>query len=205
MGRRGAGAGPRKKESGGKEQDMLEWLKAILGEGYTEEIDKQVSAEIGRGFVAKADYNAKNEALKAAQGQLAEANKAIEGFKALDVEGIKKAADDWKAKAEQAEKDATEKIAAVKFDAQLDSAILAKKGRSAKAIKALLDTEALRGSKDLDKDLTAALDGLAKESGYLFEGETPPPYAGGTGTNPPAGGQDAALRAAMGLPVEDTN
>ena len=181
---------------------MLEWLKAILGEGYTEEIDKQVSAEIGRGFVAKADYNAKNEALKAAQGQLAEANKAIEGFKALDVEGIKKAADDWKAKAEQAEKDATEKIAAVKFDAQLDSAILAKKGRSAKAIKALLDTEALRGSKDLDKDLTAALDGLAKESGYLFEGETPPPYAGGTGTNPPADGQDAALRAAMGLPAQ---
>ena len=37
---------------------MLEWLKEILGTHYTEEIDKKVSAEIGRGFVAKADFNA---------------------------------------------------------------------------------------------------------------------------------------------------
>ena len=102
---------------------MLEWLKGILGEAYTEEIDKQVSAEIGRGFVAKADYNARNETLKTAQAQLAEAGKAIEGFKALDVEGIRKAADEWKARAEQAEKDAAAQVAAVKFDAQLEAAI----------------------------------------------------------------------------------
>lgn len=41
---------------------MLEWLKAILGDGYNEEIDKQISAEIGKGFVAKADFNAAKEA-----------------------------------------------------------------------------------------------------------------------------------------------
>ena len=29
---------------------MLEWLKGILGETYTEEIDKQVAGEIGRGL-----------------------------------------------------------------------------------------------------------------------------------------------------------
>lgn len=151
---------------------MLEWLKGILGESYTEEIDKQVAAEIGRGFVAKADYNAKNEALKSAQGQLAEAGRTIEGFKALDVEGIKKAADEWRAKAEQAEKDAAAQVAAVKFEAQLDNAIQARKGRSAKAIKALLDLDTLRASKDQEADLQAALDGLAKESAYLFDGDT---------------------------------
>lgn len=166
---------------------MLEWLKGILGESYTEEIDKQVAAEIGRGFVAKADYNARNEALKAAQGQLAEAGKTIEGFKALDVEGIKKAADEWRAKAEQAEKDAAAQVAAVKFEAQLDNAIRARKGRSAKAIKALLDLDTLRASKDQEADLQAALDGLAKESGYLFDAGAPAPgYAGGPGTTPPA-------------------
>ena len=166
---------------------MLEWLKGILGESYTEEIDKQVAAEIGRGFVAKADYNAKNEALKSAQGQLAEAGRTIEGFKALDVEGIKKAADEWRAKAEQAEKDAAAQVAAVKFEAQLDNAIQARKGRSAKAIKALLDLDTLRASKDQEADLQAALDGLAKESGYLFDAGAPAPgYAGGPGTTPPA-------------------
>ena len=36
---------------------MLEWLKTILGDHYTEDIDKQISAEIGKGFVARADFN----------------------------------------------------------------------------------------------------------------------------------------------------
>ena len=35
---------------------MLEWLKEILGDGYTEEIDGKVSAEIHREFVAKAEF-----------------------------------------------------------------------------------------------------------------------------------------------------
>ena len=59
---------------------MLEWLKIILGDSYTEEIDKKVSAEIGKGFVSKTDFNAKNEELKTAQGQLLEAKKTIEGL-----------------------------------------------------------------------------------------------------------------------------
>ena len=29
---------------------MLEWLKTILGDHYTEDIDKQISAEIGKGL-----------------------------------------------------------------------------------------------------------------------------------------------------------
>lgn len=176
---------------------MLEWLKGILGEAYTEEIDKQVSAEIGRGFVAKADYNARNEALKTAQAQLAEAGKTIEGFKVLDVEGIKKAADEWKARAEQAEKDAAAQVAAVKFDAQLDNAIQARKGRSATAIKALLDLDALRASQNQEADLQAALDGLAGSEAYLFDaGTTAPPYAGGTGTG--AAGPDREKFRALG-------
>ena len=56
---------------------MLEWLKGILGEGYTEEIDRAVSAEIGKGFVAKADFDAKNTELKTLRGQMEEANRTI--------------------------------------------------------------------------------------------------------------------------------
>ena len=68
---------------------MLEWLKTILGDSYTEEIDKKVSAEIGKGFVSRTDFNAKNEELKTAQGQLLDAKKTIEGFEAMDIEGIR--------------------------------------------------------------------------------------------------------------------
>lgn len=186
---------------------MLEWLKGILGNAYTEEIDKQVSAEIGKGFVSKADFNAKNEALRAAQAQLAEAGKTIEGFKALDVEGIKKAAEEYKAKAAQAEKDAEARVAAAQREAAIDLAITKAKGRNAKAVRALLDMEALAASKDPAKDIEAAVAAVAKENAYLFEAETPPPYAAGTGTTPVGGqtkytGAAADFAAGAGLKIE---
>ena len=107
------------------------------------------------------------------------------------------------AKAEQAQKDADARVAAVQFDARLDGAIGKRRGRSAKAIKALLDMDALRGSKNQDQDIDAALDALQKDSGYLFEPvETPPPYAAGTGTAAvrQTNNRDVAMRRAMGLP-----
>ena len=111
---------------------------------------------------------------------------------------------EWQAKAEQAEKDADARVAAVQFDAKLDSAIAAAHGRSGKAIRALLDLDTLRGSNDPDKDIPAALAALQKDSGYMFDtGETPPPYATGTGrTAMTADNSDSALRKAMGLPME---
>ena len=41
---------------------MLEWLKNVLGDGYTDEVDAKVSAEIGKNFVSKADFNQVNAA-----------------------------------------------------------------------------------------------------------------------------------------------
>ena len=32
---------------------MLEWLKTVLGDAYTPEIDTAISQEIGKGFVAR--------------------------------------------------------------------------------------------------------------------------------------------------------
>lgn len=127
-----------------------------------------------------ADY----EAVKA---QLAEAGKTIEGFKGMDIDAIRKEAEDWKAKAEQAERAAAEKLAAVQFDHLLNSAITGAKGRSANAILGELGKETLatlRASKNQEADIKSALEALRQKSGYLFEStQTPPPYAAGTGTH----------------------
>ena len=92
------------------------------------------------------------------------------------------------------------------FDRALDGAITNAKGRNAKAIKALLDVDTLKASKNQEADIKTALEGLQKESGYLFDdGQTPPRYAAGTGTGAyqAPGGSDATLRAAMGLPAKN--
>ena len=72
MGRLQNGDWPDKKDSRGKETTMLDWLKEILGESWTEEIDKKVSEEIGKGFVSRSDFNTKNEELKTAKATLKE-------------------------------------------------------------------------------------------------------------------------------------
>ncbi len=54
------------------------------------------------GYVAKEKFEAKETELKNANTQLSEANKQIEEFKGMDIEGIKAAADEWKTKAEKA-------------------------------------------------------------------------------------------------------
>ena len=54
------------------------------------------------------------------------------------------------------------------FDHALDTAILGKQGRSVKAVRALLDLDALKGSKDRSADIDKALDDAAKANPWAF-------------------------------------
>lgn len=170
--------------------------------GLSKEIIDAIMEENGRDIETTKSKYADYDAIKE---QLANANKTIEDFKGMDVAGVKKAAEEWKQKAEQAERDATARIADMEFQAALDGTIQTFKGRNAKAVKALLDVDALKASKNQAEDIKAALEGLKKENGYLFESEqTPPPYAPGTGTQSMIGNgkydpDTAAIRAAAGL------
>ena len=90
-------------------------------------------------------------------------------------------------------------MAQQQFDYRLENAIGKAKGRSSKAIRAMLDVDALRSSQQPEQDIKAALEQLKRENGYLFEAEVVlPMYAGGTGTGTMPR-QDAVLRAAFGL------
>ena len=147
--------------------------------GITDEVANQVKKQF-------ADYETVKQ-------QLADANETIAGFKAMDIDGIRAAADEWKAKYEQAEKDHITKLADLAFEGLLNGAVTAAKGKNAKAIRALLDVETLKASKNQETDVKTALEELKKESGYLFDDEqTPPPYAAGTGTQSFAGKNEPA-------------
>lgn len=183
---------------------MLEWLKGILGDAYTEEIDKAVAAEIGKAFVAKADFDAKNTELKTARAQLAEAGKTIESLQAdgKDIETVRKEAAEYKARAEQAEKDAAAQLEDYKFNSWFDGMAAKYKGRNADVIRTLAGKDklaALRTSKNREEDGKALFEDLLKNSAYAFDTTPPPPlYAAGTGSVPVyknADGVEAAFAA----------
>ena len=93
----------------------------------------------------------------------------LKGFEGKDFEAITQERDKWK-------KDYEDTVAAHKkeqedreFGSTLETAITEAKGKNAKAIMALLDLDKLRGSKNQEKDIKAALDSLRTDNGYLFD------------------------------------
>ena len=142
------------------------------------------------------------------RNQLQTAKDGLKAFEGVDVKDLQ--GQIAKLQQDLADKDTAHQteLANLAFDRKLEDAITGAKGKNAKAIKALLDIETLKVSKNQDADIKAAMDALQKDSGYLFgDVQTPPPYSGGAGTGAYQGGQDssATLRAAMGLPAAKTN
>ncbi len=125
---------------------MIEWMKEILGDAYTEDIDNKITARLTADYAPKADLEAANTAKSEAEAALAAAN---DKYKDVDIDALRADAEKYKAE--------------------------------------------------------AALAALQKDSGYLFEsGETPPPYAAGTGSTALHGADaDTAMRQAMGLPIDN--
>ena len=146
---------------------MLEWLKSILGAAYTPEIDAAVSQEIGKGFVARADFNAKNTRvteLETQVGQLEEQAKTH----AADLTGLKKLTGDneelTKRIGELEEQAKTDKaayekeLAQVKLLSAVDAELTAAGSKNNTAVRAVL-ADFLTGAKIVDGKVTGKVGG----------------------------------------------
>ncbi len=130
--------------------------------GITEEQLNWIMQENG------ADINREKSAATALQTQLDNANAqlktaqdGLKAFDGVDVAGLQeqvtKLKADMKAQAE-----------GFAFDNALNAAIMSKKGRSVKAVRALLDLDTLKGSADRSTDIAKALDDAAKANPWAF-------------------------------------
>ena len=88
--------------------------------------------------------------LNSAQAQLKTAQDGLKAFDGVDVAGLQAQADGFA------------------FDNTLNTAILGKKGRSVDAVRALLDLDALKGSKDRTTDINKALEDAVKANPWAF-------------------------------------
>ena len=154
---------------------------------------------------AKGDLGQVKTELEQTKTQLQEANTTIDGFK--DYDQVKSQVEEYKTKYEQSKAEYEAKIEEMQFGNSLEAAITAAGGRNSKAVKALLDIDTLKASKDQTADIKAAIEACQKDNSYLFGDDEPINNPVGPTGGAGAGGIDsntAALRAAMGLPAETT-
>ena len=122
---------------------------------------------------------------------MAENGRDIEALKSryADYDALKAseadAAKQWQEKLNQQVDTHRREMSELIFSHNLENAILSVKGRNTKAITALLDLDALKSSENQKTALEEALQELKEECSYLFQSQTPPPYARGTGAATP--------------------
>ncbi len=139
--------------------------------GLTDEQITYVMAENGKDIAR--EQNAKTTAEKELANTkvlLDDANKQIDSFKGMDIEAIKKSAEEYKTKYEEADKKSKEDLAELKKSHAIDLALLnTHHAKNVKSVKANLNLENIK----LDGDKLIGFDDqieLLKESdSYLFD------------------------------------
>lgn len=184
---------------------MLEWLKNILGDGYTNEVDAKVSAEIGKNFVSKADFNQVNTAKKKAEDDVKARDQQLEGLKKStgDAAALQEQITTLQNQNAEAKKNYEAELARVRLDGAVEAALTAAGAKNNTAVKALL-VDFLKDAKLDDsgavKGLAAEIDTLAKAdaTAFLFnttDGNAQQQFKGmqpgaAGGKTPPAAGKE---------------
>lgn len=175
----------------------LLWLKEIIGEAYTEEMDAAACQAIGKDFVARADFNAKNTRVKELEAQVGQLEEAAKGH-AKQLEELKKSAGDneeltrkigeleQQAKADRANYE--KELVAVRLSSAVDAELTAAGAKNTAAVKAVL-ADYLKDAKIVDGKvvakvgdesitLAAKVEALKKDASTDFLFGSAPKYEG---------------------------
>lgn len=165
---------------------MTEFLKKAFGDAVTEQVLTDFKAELGKKFVAKADYNAKRDELKNARTELDSLSEATDRLreKAAEADRLNDEMSALKEKYDQHISVLNGKLEQVTLEGEINSLIRKKGGKNEKAVRALLSLS----DENPVENAAVQLDRLIKTEPYLFNTAAP----AGTRGNFPRGGSSSA-------------
>lgn len=166
---------------------MLEWLKTILGDTYTEDIDKKVSAEIGKEFVARTDFNAVNETKKELDKTIRERDAQLEELKKVDAAGLQAKITELQESNNQAKTQYEETLKKTRLDFLLENRLIKEGAVNTKAVKALLEASKITLDGENLVGVDDQLKALKESEKWAFQQQTPGRTQMPQGGNPPAG------------------
>ena len=161
----------------------FETILADAGITVTDEQKKAISDGVKENYKPIADYNNQVEKIKSLDDKVKSTETALKAFDGVDAEALKKQIADLQTDLKKKDDDYASQIADRDFSEIVKDSIAKANGKNAKAIKALLDIDTLKGSKNQKEDIEKAIKELseAEDSKMLF-GEPDPTVI--TKTNP---------------------
>ena len=179
--------------------DILKGFGIEIPEDKKSEFDKAVTEN----YKTAAEADKLRTARDSYKTQLDNATKKLDGFKDVNVEDLKGQIATLTGDLASQKAAFEKQIADRDFDDLLNGAISGSKAKNVKAVRALLDLEAIKASKNQSADIEAALKKVKEENDYLFESDEPidnPSFTGETGGK--QGANEDMMRSIMGLPPE---
>lgn len=145
-----------------------EELKAL---GLNDEQAEKIVEDYGKNFVAKSQFNAKNDELKALKAERQTAQAELDKLKADNANNadLVKQLDELKAAQAKREEEYAAQVEQMKLDAAVDRSLVAAKVKNAKAVRALLDMGAVKLDGEKISGLDEQVKALKTSDGYLFE------------------------------------
>lgn len=184
-------------------------IETILKEAGLEVTAEQLAAidkEVKENYKTVTDYDKQKDKLTAAEDKVKTLTESLDKFKDVDAEKLNSEIADLKEQLAKKDSDYKAQIADRDFDEIVRDAIAAAHGKNAKAIKALLDLDTLKASKNQKADVEKAIKALteAEDSKMLFGEDQPEPVGriGAIGKVTGGTSGDAfldSIRAAAGL------
>ena len=105
--------------------------------------------------------------------QLETAQNSLKEFEGVDVNELQSKIKTLTSDLETKDTEYQQKIADMEFNSVLDGAISKSGAKNTKAVKALLDLDTLKTSKNQADDIAKALDEIKKDNDYMFTSEEP--------------------------------
>lgn len=146
-----------------------------LGITITDEQKTSIEKQVAENYKTVADYDKQKDKLTNAEDKVKTLTESLDKFKDVNVEELSKTVTDLKEQLKKKDDDYAAQIADRDFSEIVKDSIAKANGKNAKAIKALLDIDTLKGSKNQSKDIEDAIKALseAEDSKMLF-GEPDP-------------------------------
>jgi len=146
-----------------------------LGITLTDEQKTSIDKQVAENYKTVADYDKQKDKLTNAEDKVKTLTESLDKFKDVNVEELSKTVTDLKEQLKKKDDDYAAQIADRDFSEIVKDSIAKANGKNAKAIKALLDIDTLKGSKNQAKDIEDAIKALseAEDSKMLF-GEPEP-------------------------------